>query len=462
MIVVLLISAVFAIVVPIRLVHALLLIVHIAYLANLARSLLRRQPLSTVFIGAYILMYFFNPLLIAIGVIPLEYSSSWSTYFLANGLMMAGIDLFVMGAIWMRTTPYDLDRVPLMKLRSGPVEMTILGILAAVSIAIITLVLVMQASGVDVFVVHKTFRSTGQGGIWFLQVTYSAMALPLAVFLIALKPKGQQIHYLITVAAILLFHFTIFRIRTLPISVCIAYIVAMFARTYAVSLAGQPVWGSVTRNVRLAIIVGAPILLIAGVATKYLRASYQMDDYEITRERVDRLIEHTFAGGDLGHSFFVRLAIENYPERNKYLMGQSYYRLLFVPIPRAIWPGKPESTSRIFARVVDPALGRRGTTIPPGIVGDLYINFGHFGVIGMFVIGAIFAQERYKGLPHLLALAAMGYWLFKFTRGNFSTLIITAVVIWIFSLLVSRFIRPIYLEEEEQDDGEAYDESLAA
>jgi hypothetical protein len=75
-----------------------------------------------------------------------------------------------------------------------------------------------------------------------------------------------------------------------------------------------------------------------------------------------------------------------------YWGGTTYYPLLFKPIPRVIWPGKPEEvTGSTFGNRYGFSVVGSATSINLPQLIEQYANFGVFGVlIGMFVIGMIY------------------------------------------------------------------------
>ncbi len=67
------------------------------------------------------------------------------------------------------------------------------------------------------------------------------------------------------------------------------------------------------------------------------------------------------------------------PEQLEYQNGRTILSFLLVPIPRELWPGKPLVQP-------GPAIGRAvfhtaASGVPPGIVAELYWNFGSWGVL---------------------------------------------------------------------------------
>lgn len=99
--------------------------------------------------------------------------------------------------------------------------------------------------------------------------------------------------------------------------------------------------------------------------------------------------------GDSENEFFVDYNLlviceltEIFPERHPYLGWEIPYLAVIRPIPRALWPGKPEGMSLS----IEDALGAEGLTLASSFVGEAYVSFGNTGVfvIGLF-FGAVFA-----------------------------------------------------------------------
>lgn len=421
--------------------HTSLFLLHAIVATWIAWKLVRKQPLTAAFIVSYVAMYFPNSVAVLCGWMPQESDTSVSVLYTSNALIMIGLDLFMVAARRFRLNSFYADRLPRIRVEHVPVDTAIAIGLIISATGLVVLIVIVTGMGINVFLDAKSVRvGYGEHTRYYGIATYSFMLVPLVVFLIGLKRYSLQLPYLIPVACLLIVQFMIFRNRTPPVAALIAYIVARVASGYLVTVGARPLRGRLSATARITFIVGVPLIAMAGVSIKYLRASYAQQRYEVTQKRVERLLEHTFAGGDFGFSIFLRKAMTYFPDSHPYLRGQSYYRLLFVPIPRAIWPGKPENTNRIFARVVDPDLGRRNVTIPPGIVGDLYINFGPLGVVGMMVFGGLFGREPYRRFRDLVFLAGMGNWVFHLTRGALTNPIVTLVMTWILASILSRIV----------------------
>jgi oligosaccharide repeat unit polymerase len=75
-----------------------------------------------------------------------------------------------------------------------------------------------------------------------------------------------------------------------------------------------------------------------------------------------------------------------FPEKEGYLGGEIPYNALIRPIPRAIWPGKPEGLSL----GIEEALGAEGLTLAATFIGESYMSGGFLGVvIASVLLGAI-------------------------------------------------------------------------
>lgn len=79
------------------------------------------------------------------------------------------------------------------------------------------------------------------------------------------------------------------------------------------------------------------------------------------------------------------------PEVYPYQYGRTLVAALWAPIPRSVWEEKPPV--RIGPEIGPPVYGlhpRRNTGVPPGVIGELYINFSWVGVpIGMALFGRL-------------------------------------------------------------------------
>lgn len=121
--------------------------------------------------------------------------------------------------------------------------------------------------------------------------------------------------------------------------------------------------------------------------------------------------------------------VDAVPGSLPYQMGKTILGVGVSLIPKSLYPEKPMvSACGIVAQSLFPRLFAAGTTIPPGLIGEFYLNFGWVGVVtGMFVtgvvIGASYSLLRRSKKPlrvflHALVMSAL---LYQF-RGEFLTL----------------------------------------
>lgn len=137
-----------------------------------------------------------------------------------------------------------------------------------------------------------------------------------------------------------------------------------------------------------------------------------------------------------------------------YWGGETYYSLLFKPIPRIVWPDKPEEvTGRTFGqRYGYTSLANPGTSINFAQLIEQYANFGVFGVIiGMFVVGMIYRAllsmfvGPEMGLGALVAAVFIVSSLFDLETG---TGLVFGGIPWtlIYLFLVDRFVLLLHFE----------------
>ena len=92
--------------------------------------------------------------------------------------------------------------------------------------------------------------------------------------------------------------------------------------------------------------------------------------------------------------------VDAVPEVLEFQYGKTLLAWVATPVPRSIWPGKP--AIRPGGDLGTAVFGMRpGSGVPPGIVGELYMNFGVWGVfVGLFVIGCLLGSLYATLRPH--------------------------------------------------------------
>jgi len=134
-----------------------------------------------------------------------------------------------------------------------------------------------------------------------------------------------------------------------------------------------------------------------------------------------------------------------------YLYGSSYLAALGSPIPRGLWPGKPESIDQILNEQLFPATDARGIGFAFSAYSEPTANFGFAGVVVMmlifgFVLGRVArATETSTLVLNTFFYAMTAGYIFPLMRGSFTfniqRLLIPLIPVLI-ALLVERITRP--------------------
>jgi oligosaccharide repeat unit polymerase len=98
---------------------------------------------------------------------------------------------------------------------------------------------------------------------------------------------------------------------------------------------------------------------------------------------------------EFGELQVLTVIVDRVPDALPYQWGSTYLALLASPVP-----GKPlPSTATLTLAVWPERWLRSGTTMPPGLIGEFYMNFGVLGVaVGMAALGALLARGYRRAL----------------------------------------------------------------
>ena len=132
------------------------------------------------------------------------------------------------------------------------------------------------------------------------------------------------------------------------------------------------------------------------------------------------------------------------PQPQPYLRGETYYPLLFKPVPRFLYPEKPTEVADLGQRYGLIAAENETNRYNLHQLGELYLNFGIAGALaGMFLLGAalraIYGMFCRPGAP-LLTLAAGAHLLTVLLAGMESL----ASATWGFALWYAVFLALLY------------------
>ena len=138
------------------------------------------------------------------------------------------------------------------------------------------------------------------------------------------------------------------------------------------------------------------------------------------------LVKKTLCGRQFMDIAKISHIIDGVPRKMEYRNGEMLYNWLAGPVPTKYWPDKPMWASQ-GVKLNQKIFNYKGTVsgCPPGIMGELYWNFGLPGLlIGMFLLGIIYRQMYSVFHPNRHSPAAILIYtmvltrFFLFTIGN--------------------------------------------
>ena len=138
------------------------------------------------------------------------------------------------------------------------------------------------------------------------------------------------------------------------------------------------------------------IVAIFSFFVLFVIISASRDDVDLSEAAGLMLITIGLYSG--GATIFNTSLIYSYFEPSNLYHGVTFLWLLAAPIPRYFWPEKPlVALDEIVARDVHGYNDAAFHTTPPGVFGELYMNFGNFGgLIALLVIVLVYLKVIQK------------------------------------------------------------------
>ena len=411
------------------------------------------------FCVCYVALFYFYPILLpGLGISFRAADAVVSGYVM---LTVGGVHLFIISYELFRESSRFRDPTPeeAIKVRQNAL-MHIVWLLVGVNLLGVALITIDAGSLSLSTIIEMTQTSRGdrklESGPLSLLGTYLVILGGLVYVLLpvyAKKRGGSILPIVVLLFAIDVFLVIAYRARTPVVLHLIAVSVGFLYLRHRVVVVNKrrrrPLISGSLINSRQTLMRMALIIFAVGTLGIYMRTvrGYigSTNDLSFLKQDFAAAVELAIAvdssvGGDLGYTPTVFKVIEFVPEQFDYLGGQSYWRLLFAGVPRFVWPDKPLNTGIIVGRWMFP-----GTIVqsnPPGVMGDLYINFGYAGIIGFFVFGFIFARiDNIRSLAYLLVVATSFGLVFHFTRGSFTNVVLQFLVLYMTGYLIERYIR---------------------
>ena len=145
----------------------------------------------------------------------------------------------------------------------------------------------------------------------------------------------------------------------------------------------------------------------------------------------------------------VSIVIDHYQSGSHLLYGSSFLMIVLIALPRLIFPWKPLTAAGEFTLLLWPEkYDYNGTTLPPGLIGELYMNFSWAGIIiGIFIIGFIYGLlwKKFKDdkddVKYTILFAIALSLLLHIFRGELSSPILLGFFFYIPTLILTKFSR---------------------
>ncbi len=148
---------------------------------------------------------------------------------------------------------------------------------------------------------------------------------------------------------------------------------------------------------RISVLKGAAAVVVALVFLTLMGQLRTMSSAANAEDKEFSVSVESILKATVGRAYFMDIGktsviVNAVPDRVDYLYGESLVLFIVGPIPRSIWLEKPAVRIGLF--VGQEIYGRDNASgVPPGYVGELYMNFGYPAVvIGMLLYGWVAAQ----------------------------------------------------------------------
>ena len=195
-----------------------------------------------------------------------------------------------------------------------------------------------------------------------------------------------------TVAFMMLFAFSRRRRRWLaPIFVCLLLAYTTIGFRYRILiLLGAPavyLWLKHRRRPSIATMAVVALICVAMIGViGHLRTAFRSSAEVSVSDVSASAAGATFARSLNIYQPYLAI-IDGIPSRSPFLWGSSFAYLLVHPIPRSVWPDKPEAPIATITRVTLGSEAAKAGVAYPNI-GEFYANFGVLGIfVGMWLFG---------------------------------------------------------------------------
>jgi hypothetical protein len=121
------------------------------------------------------------------------------------------------------------------------------------------------------------------------------------------------------------------------------------------------------------------------------------------------------AASRLNQGWLVSLVMKKTEANNSFLYGKTIFDAVIVAIvPRIFWPNKPESGGKENIKNYTDLQLNKSTSMNIGTLGELFINFGFYAPVGLFLYGLFIRLTLITLQNHLNAENRLYYYLIPF------------------------------------------------
>jgi oligosaccharide repeat unit polymerase len=210
---------------------------------------------------------------------------------------------------------------------------------------------------------------------------------------------------------------------------------------------GRPI--STAKVSASALILFGALTFYGLVAREYLAVGEftTIDPQNLNREDLSQVVNREFEGNFLQLQVLTEL-VDRMPEELPYQHGRTLLSLFTMPVPRWLWPDKPLPAAGVFTMSFWPDKWLEGgTSMPTGLVGELYMNFASLGVAaGMWLFGRVYARAEAqvrlqpRNVRWALCYALLTAMMLHYLRGEFVAPTVTLLILGLPALVAERYV----------------------
>jgi len=152
-------------------------------------------------------------------------------------------------------------------------------------------------------------------------------------------------------------------------------------------------------NVIYAVLIGVLVIysvLLMSIARGYgsynVNTVWEASRYVSDYMKHENFIPYFMNNIEVSSAFLHSNLAVNYVLKNPSLItyGSTIIKFIFIPIPRSVFPYKPNSMVHLFTQKFDPEFRKAGGSHPVSIQSEMFWNFHFFGLIAILLFFVIF------------------------------------------------------------------------